>query len=197
MARLGISVLAVLVLGLGLVPGVFTAPAALAVGGPMRGCGGGQQNVAAPAISELPRVNVSIYDGFFLPAEISVAPGTVVVWRNMGSQPHTTTAWGRWDSGILGAGDACAAWFVTPGSYAYLSIVAADGGVLQGTVTVEGAPIGGGAPAMAPMPGVGPGGMMPGMGPGGMMPGMGPGGMMPGMGPGGATPTAPYSGAGN
>jgi plastocyanin len=103
---------------------------------PTRGCGGGQQNVVAPAIAELPRVQISIYDGFFLPAEVTVARGSVVVWRNMGSNPHTTTAWNRWDSGVLRPGENCEAWFVTPGTYSYLSIVAADGGTMTGTITV-------------------------------------------------------------
>jgi|SRR5687768_14293041 plastocyanin len=129
-----------------------------------RGCGRGPdpQNVRASAISELPRVTIGIHDGFFLPAEISVAPGTVVVWRNMGSNPHTTTAWNRWDSGVMRPGDACMAWFVTPGSYDYLSIVAADGGTMTGTVTVEGTPIGGGSAGMGTGAGTMP--MMPGMG---------------------------------
>lgn len=180
MARFLLSLLVVPVLALGFVPGVADAPAVFAdhgmrMGGPLVGCGGGQQTVPAPAIAELPRVTVHVYDGFFLPAEISVAPGTVVIWRNMGQKPHTSTAWGYWDSGILRPGEACAAWFVTPGTYEYLSIVAADGGTMTGTVTVEGPPIGGGGPTTGR-------GMTPGMGPG-MMPGMGPG-MMPGMGPG-------------
>ena len=101
-----------------------------------RGCGSGQQNILAPAIAELPRVQISIYDGFFLPAEVTVPRGSVVVWTNRGSNPHTTTAWNRWDSGILRPGESCEAWFVSPGTYSYLSIVAADGDAMAGTITV-------------------------------------------------------------
>jgi hypothetical protein len=124
--------------------------------GPVRGCGTGQQNVPPLAIAELPRVTIGILDGYFLPSEVTVAPGTVVVWVNQGGLPHTTTAWNRWDSGALRPGEACAAWFVTPGTYPYLSIVAADQGMMIGTVSVEGAPVGSGAGS--PAPGMSPGG---------------------------------------
>ena len=116
-------------------------------GRPMRGCGGGQQSVPASAIAELPRVTVSIYDGFFLPAEVTVPRGTIVAWTNRGSQSHTTTSWDRWDSGILRPGESCMAWFVTPGTYQYLSIVAADGGLMTGSVTVDTSAIGSGPSA--------------------------------------------------
>jgi plastocyanin len=107
-------------------------------GAAIPGCGRGQQNVGAPAISGLPTVTVAIHDGFFLPEEITVPAGTRVVWTNNGSGPHTTTAWNRWDSGVLMPGGRCQAWFVTPGTYEYLSIVAADGGTMRGTITVAG-----------------------------------------------------------
>ena len=102
------------------------------------GCGSGQQNVAASAIAELPSVTISIQDGFYLPAQLTVPAGTRVIWVNQGSQPHTTTSWDRWDSGVLRPGQSCEAWFVTPGTYDYLSIVAADGGTMTGSITVAG-----------------------------------------------------------
>jgi plastocyanin len=114
-----------------------------------RGCGSPKPTVPAAAISELPRVTVEIYDGLFVPSELTVRPGTVVIFQNRGSQPHTSTAWDYWDSGILWPGDSCAIWTVTPGTYNFLSIVAADGGRMTGTLTVAGEPIGGGA-ATAP-----------------------------------------------
>jgi plastocyanin len=117
-----------------------------------RGCGRGPgiQNVSAGAITELPRVTISIQDGFFLPAELTVQRGTVVRWVNQGTQPHTTTRFGSWDSGILRPGESCIAWFVTPGSWDYLSIVAADDGRMTGVINVSETPIGGGPPAPAP-----------------------------------------------
>jgi hypothetical protein len=136
---------------------------ALAQGGPggvPGGCGrgSGQQNVPAWALARLPRIVIGIYDDQFLPAQISVQPGTIVIWRNFGSQPHTTTSWGHWGSRVMFPGDRCATWFVTAGTYDYLSIVAADGGRLTGSITVEGPPIGGGTagggirPSVAPIP---------------------------------------------
>jgi plastocyanin len=111
-------------------------------GRPLRGCGSSQPSVAALAIAELPRVHVSIYDGYFLPAEINVPRGSVVVWTNHGRNPHTTTAWDRWDSGVLRPGQSCAAWLLTPGTYEYLSIAAADGGTMTGVVNVDTIPVG-------------------------------------------------------
>ncbi len=140
----------------------------------LRGCGTGAQQVPARAISELPRVTIDIYDGLFDPADVTVAPGTVVVWRNRGHMPHSTTSWDRW-SDILQPGESCAVWFVTPGTYEFLSIVAADGGKPSGSVTVAGEPIPSGPSGMGMHH---PGMSMGPMGPG--MPGMGPG-MMPGM----------------
>jgi plastocyanin len=116
-----------------------------------RGCGSPKPTVPATAINELPRVTVELYDGVFVPSELTVRPGTVVIFRNRGSQPHTSTAWDYWDSGILWPGDSCAIWTVTPGTYNFLSIVAADGGRMTGTLTVAGEPIGGGTAAGAPM----------------------------------------------
>src|SRR3712207_5121406 len=37
-------------------------------------------------------VKVAIWDFFFDPARLSVAPGTTVVWVNEGAHPHTVTA---------------------------------------------------------------------------------------------------------
>ncbi|MBX5492823.1 MAG: cupredoxin domain-containing protein [Chloroflexi bacterium] len=115
-----------------------------------RGCGSPKPTVPAAAISELPRVTVEIYDGLFVPSELTVRPGTVVIFQNRGSQPHTATAWEFWDSGILWPGESCAIWTVTPGTYNFLSIVAADGGRMTGTLTVGGEPIGGTPPAGVP-----------------------------------------------
>jgi plastocyanin len=128
------------------------------------------QNAPASAIAELPRIVIGISDDQFLPAQISVQPGTLVVWRNFGSQPHTTTAEGRWDSGVLSPGQRCVAWFVTPGTYEYRSTVTADGGRLAGSITVEGPPIGGGTAGMTMpgQPGVRPGSGPLAPGPGGL-----------------------------
>jgi plastocyanin len=150
MAAVRLGVLAILAAVLALAPGVAGATAQAQgfgqrAGGTIRGCGEGQQSVPASAIANLPQVTVQIYDGFFAPSDLTVRPGTVVVWVNRSSARHTTTSWDRWDSGILRPGERCATWFVTLGTYEYLSIVAADQGLVTGTVTVAGPPIGPGA----------------------------------------------------
>lgn len=170
--------------------------------GRLRGCGMGERNISAADAAERPRVTINMYDDYFLPSEVSVPPGTLVVWRNMGDDPHTTTSWDRWNSGVLRPGQSCAALFQTPGTYQYLSIVADDGGRMTGTLTVAGEPLTG--RSNHPMthegghmrrgPGMGPG-MMPGM-PGGMMPGM-PGLGMPGMMPGGMSSRGSSSSSGS
>jgi plastocyanin len=138
---------------------------------PIRGCGSGQQNVAAPAIADLPRVMVNMYDGFYDPEDLTVVPGTVVVWTNRGTKPHSTTAWDHW-SEVLAPGESCIAWFVTPGTYQYMSIVAADGGAMMGSVTVGGTPI----PSGSSNASMGASPMGSGMGTGSMGPGTNPGG---------------------
>jgi plastocyanin len=145
----------------------------------MRGCGSSRPTVPPSSISDLPRVTINVYDGFYDPVDVTVVPGTVIVWVNRGTKPHSTTSWDYW-SEVLHPGERCAAWFVTPGTYPYLSIVTADGGGLMGSVTVAGPPIPGGSsaasPGASPMgTGTGPGSMGPGTGPGSMGPGTGSG----------------------
>jgi len=132
----------------------------------IRGCASGRPSVPATSISDLPRVTINIFDGFYDPVDVTVVPGTVVEWVNRGTQPHSTTSWDRW-SEVLAAGERCIAWFVTPGTYPYLSIVTADGGALMGSVTVAGPPIPSGSSTASPMgTGMGPGSMGPGTGSG-------------------------------
>src|SRR5215212_9061673 len=51
-------------------------------------------------------VPVSIQDGYFDPADIPVASGTMVMWTNEGYEPHTVTSDdGLFDSGLLYPGD--------------------------------------------------------------------------------------------
>jgi plastocyanin len=114
-----------------------------------RGCSSPRPQAPASALADLPRVTVDIHDGLFIPSELTVAPGTVVVFHNRGQQPHSATSWDTWDSGVLHSGQSCAIWAVTPGSYPFLSIVAADGGLMTGVLNVGGTPIGSGPTAGA------------------------------------------------
>jgi plastocyanin len=127
--------------------------------GGVRGCEWGRSgSVQWSPISQLPQVTVNIYDGTYSPSELSVRPGTIVVWANRGTTPHTATSWDFFNTGVLRPGDQCATWFVTPGTYPFLSIVTADGGALLGVLSVEGPPIGngGGPGGPAPSPGTRP-----------------------------------------
>lgn len=55
--------------------------------------------------SEERRLVVEIRKFKFVPANLAVRPGDVVVWRNMDIVPHTATAEdGGWESGTIEAG---------------------------------------------------------------------------------------------
>jgi len=116
-------------------PSLSTTSASTMFGG-VRGCGQSQENMPAPAAG-LQQMTVSISDGAFTPSEATVTAGTTVIFLNRDTQPHTATAWDRFNSGILYPGQSCIAVFSTPGTYEYLSIVAADSGQLRGTLTVR------------------------------------------------------------
>jgi len=137
----------------------------------IRGCSSGRPTVPASGIADLPRVTINIFDGFYDPVDVTVVPGTVVEWVNRGTKPHSTTSWDYW-SEVLAPGERCLTWFVTPGTYPFLSIVASDGGALMGSVTVGGPPISSGPSTTS----TGSSSMGPGTGPGSMGPGSGPGG---------------------
>jgi len=87
-------------------------------------------------------VEVAIWDFFFDPARLSVAPGTTVVWVNMGAHPHTVSAFdGSFDSGVLMPGDAFAITFGGSGTVWYFckihpsmigSVTVSDGGGAAG-----------------------------------------------------------------
>ena len=77
-------------------------------------------------------VPVSVYDGYFDPADISVPSGTTVVWTNEGEKPHTVTAHdGSFASGTLYPGESYQVTFYEPGTYTYQC---SDS--MQGSVTV-------------------------------------------------------------
>ena len=65
-------------------------------------------------------VAVRIMDFRFDPPTVTVAPGTTVVWMNLGPTDHTTTSkQGLWDSRILHAGQTFRFTFRQPGTYPY------------------------------------------------------------------------------
>jgi plastocyanin len=68
----------------------------------------------------------------FAPAELTVAEGDTVVWRNADILPHTATAAGTFDSGSVAAG-AEWRWVATAGDLDYLCIFHPT---MKGKVTV-------------------------------------------------------------
>ncbi len=61
---------------------------------------------------------VALKDFEFSPNTLQVAPGTTVVFKNLGQVPHTVTdSAGRFDSGNLSPGGEYSYTFQTPGSY--------------------------------------------------------------------------------
>jgi len=66
-----------------------------------------------------PVVTIGVYDNYFLPASMNVAPGTLVRWDNLGRHHHTVTFPGGSDSGELPPGIPYALTFPRPGVYHY------------------------------------------------------------------------------
>ncbi|QIA27667.1 hypothetical protein DYI95_009215 [Thermaerobacter sp. PB12/4term] len=87
-----------------------------------------------------PEVYVEGGDDFFRDAVVRVVPGTTVVWKMTGRNPHTVTADdGSWDSGHLMPGDVYRVRFDRPGRYDYYCVYhGAPGGIgMAGAVIVE------------------------------------------------------------
>jgi plastocyanin len=78
---------------------------------------------------------VSIIDFSFQPATIEVAIGSTVTWTNDDSVDHTVTATeGSFNSGVMGAGDAFAQTFDTPGTFEYFCAIHPS---MQGAIIVS------------------------------------------------------------
>jgi plastocyanin len=77
--------------------------------------------LAPPAAAAPARVQaVQIRNFAFVPAVVTVAPGTIVTWTNMDEDPHTVTAAGKgFRSPALDAGDKFSFTFTTPGAFQY------------------------------------------------------------------------------
>ncbi len=78
----------------------------------------------APAAGASPaggqQVEVEVFNFGFRPAEITISPGTTVVWVNTSPTTHTVTdKERRWDSGFMQQGQRYQMTFETPGEYAY------------------------------------------------------------------------------
>ncbi len=93
-----------------------------------RGFGQGAALTAALAVLRRPapahagpHTHVIRIHGFaFAPADLTIAPGDVVVWRNADLAPHTATALaGDWDTGEIAGGAAESMTFEEPGEHRY------------------------------------------------------------------------------
>lgn len=64
---------------------------------------------------------IGIHGFAFVPAELSIAPGDTVVWRNADLAPHTATALsGDWDTGKIAGAGAASMTFEQPGEHRYV-----------------------------------------------------------------------------
>ncbi|HLH26747.1 MAG TPA: cupredoxin domain-containing protein [Chloroflexota bacterium] len=111
-------------------PGFPGGPGFPAFGGNPNAAASGNANAAANATQNL---RLTIADDYFLPAEISVPAGTEVTWLNTGSERHTTTASGLWDSGTIEPGARWSAVYRVPGSYDYACTIHPE---MHGRLTV-------------------------------------------------------------
>ncbi len=83
---------------------------------------------------------VSVIDSAFSPGELTVSPGTTVIWTNSGDLPHTVTADdGSFDSGTLQYANRFEHTFNEPGTYPYhCNIHGGTGGAgMAGVIIVE------------------------------------------------------------
>lgn len=106
----------------------FAAAAAATIAA-IAGATGARRSLAAP------KDYTVVIDGFaFKPAELSVARGDTVVWRNDDPVPHTATAKGVFDSGSIAAGASWKYVAKKPGRYPY---VCTFHPIMKGTLVVR------------------------------------------------------------
>jgi plastocyanin len=78
---------------------------------------------------------ITIYDSSFVPAELTVPPGTLITWQNAGRAGQTTTSPGIWDSGPLPTGGTWSAVLGVEGVFDYVS--AQQPTSMRGRITVQ------------------------------------------------------------
>ncbi|MFN3337597.1 MAG: cupredoxin family copper-binding protein [Thermomicrobium sp.] len=101
--------------------GPTAAPTLTATGSERSGYGPVLTQTPTVVVSPSPTtVEVRIVNFGFEPAELTVAAGTTVIWRNDSPTTHTVTAKnGAFDSGLLEAGQTFSFMFREPGTYEY------------------------------------------------------------------------------
>lgn len=95
------------------------AAGVLAIAASAAGCGSSSTSTAAPANGG--PVTVDIRNFTFQPAPVTVAMGTVVIWKNDDPSTHTATADGKaWDTGNIAPGaSSTGVMFSTAGTFSY------------------------------------------------------------------------------
>ncbi|MBI2913443.1 MAG: cupredoxin family copper-binding protein [Chloroflexi bacterium] len=76
-----------------------------------------------PAVATASEVAVEIRNFDYTPRDLTVPAGARVTWTNYDAAPHTATAKGQWDTGILDKGDSATLTFDQPGTYEYFCLV--------------------------------------------------------------------------
>jgi plastocyanin len=98
------------------------------------------QNIAlSPRVNDATTQRILITASGFSPAQVTVAPGSVVEFVNLDLADHTTTS-AQWESGVLAAGDSYKVKLSSNGIFPY-----SDGAdaTSTGTITVGNPPVGG------------------------------------------------------
>ncbi len=110
--------------------------------------------VASPVLAQGQRSSVMYIlmgDHYFLPASVTVQPGTTIVFMNQGSSVHSVVS-ALWNSGPMVPGQAFWRPFNVPGEYWFTDPMYADEG-MNGYITVqEGSPVATRTPQPPPPP---------------------------------------------
>lgn len=94
---------------------------------------------AAPSEQQTVRVEMASNPTRFVPAQLTIAPGTTVTWYTTSGSHTTTSDTGVWDSvERLAVGEEFSYTFNTPGVYPYNCVPHRDQGMV-GTITVTSA----------------------------------------------------------
>lgn len=77
-----------------------------------------------PVVTEAQEVTVRMRGDAFVPSDLTVRPGAVVIWVNEDPVPHSATAkdW-SWDTGLFGAGESRRLSFSQPGVWEYVCVI--------------------------------------------------------------------------
>jgi plastocyanin len=76
--------------------------------------------LALPVAAIAQTHTVRIENMQFVPPVLTVHPGDRIVWRNDDLVPHTATAAGRFDSGVIAPGHSATRVAPRPGRYGYV-----------------------------------------------------------------------------